>query len=220
MERDERALLERLMAAMAAGDAAALFNFVPQFGGALARAVREVLREFGRVDLLADRDEIDGLVQEAAFVIFERAGGWNPAGTPPWVWAKRAIRAAVVRAIGHPTTDLDLCQLDGVDRPWSLAAQATTDIDRAALRARHADFALFCEAVERVGSPRDQAVYHEYLAQQSNGDRSPATTVATQFELRPDHVRQIVHRMRARLRRLITTDDRYRDLDGRGWLAA
>lgn len=220
MKRDDRVLLEELMAAMAEGDAAALFAFVHHFGGALAWVIRNLLQEFGRRDLLQDRDEIDGLVQDAAFVLFDRAAAWDPAGALPWVWAGQAIRAVVVRGIGNPTVELDADHLERAELQSPTRPAAAVDIDYKALRARDADFDLFCRAVGEAGSKRDQEVFHEYLAQKANGDHSPAHTVAAQFGLTPHNVRKIASRMSERIRQLIEADSRYRALSDRGWLAA
>lgn len=220
MNRDDRLLLEKLMAAMADGDAAALFPFIEHFGTALAREVRRVLRELGRTDLLRDRDELDGLVQDAAIDLFRRAAGWDRTGALPWVWARSAIRSVVVRGIGHATVALDPDRFDLVERGPLAGGSDTPDIDYEALRARDADFELFCRAVDEVGSERDRRVFHEYLAQQANGDPSPSHTVGSQFGLTAENVRQIAKRMRDQLRRLIRVDNRYRALSERGCLAA
>ena len=88
------------MAAMAAGDAAFIFTLIEHFGGYLAGAVRRIVGEMGRADVLADPGEIDGLVQDAAFFLYDHAGAWHPdGGALPWVWAERGIRNLVATAV-------------------------------------------------------------------------------------------------------------------------
>ena len=59
------------MTAMAAGDPAFLFTFTEHFGAALAGHVRRILTEMGRLDVVTDGDEVDGLVQDAALFIYD-----------------------------------------------------------------------------------------------------------------------------------------------------
>ena len=104
----ERLRLVTLMAAMAEGDQGAVFALVAELGHHLAGTVRAQLRSYGRHDLLRDEDEVQGLVHTAAFEILDRAGSWDPDGAPPWVWARNAIHAAVVREIGHASVELEI----------------------------------------------------------------------------------------------------------------
>lgn len=205
------------MVAMAEGDAAAVFPFVDSFGPDIARLIRFQLRGYGRLDLVHDADELSGLVQTAAFEILDRAGSWDPAGAPPWVWAANAIRAAVAREIGHALVDLDEDRLE--DRAASPGSGGgRLDLDE--LAASDTRFGLFREAIAFAGSPRDREIAEQYLIQQALGDPSPSHTVATQFGLTSANVRQIVCRVRRRVRQLQSEDDRYRDLGQSGWLAA
>ena len=81
-----RRLLEQCMAAMAAGDAAFMFTFLHEFGPQVERVVRSIVAEMGRRDVLADTDEVHGLVQDAVMVVFERSPGWRPDGASPRLW--------------------------------------------------------------------------------------------------------------------------------------
>ena len=119
IDRDEVA---RLMAQMAAGDPAAIFAFVAAFGGRLAGVVRRQLFAFGRRDVAADPREVDFLVQSAALVLYDRAGGWSPDGALPWSEGARTdvwnhVEAAMGLLLGG--------QLDAADRAydWCLATQ-------------------------------------------------------------------------------------------------
>ena len=206
-----------LMAAMAEGDHAAVFPFVETFGPAIARMVHGQLRSYGRLDLLHSPDEITGLVHSAAFEILDRAGSWDPAGAPPWVWAANAIRSAVAREIGHAVVDLDDERFGNqpVESAWG---GARLDLDDLAVRDPR--LGLFREAIALTASQRDRDIAEQYLIQQALGDPSPSHTVASEFAVSPANVRQIVCRVRRRVRQLQFEDDRYRDLGQSGWLAA
>ena len=86
--------------------------------------------------------------------------------------------------------------------------------------ARFPTVALLDEAIEVVANERDRRVHLEYRIQKRSGDASPAHTVAAEFGLTPENVRQIDSRVRRRLRALIDTDARFAVLAGLGWLAA
>ncbi|MCU0272722.1 MAG: hypothetical protein MUE34_05755 [Acidimicrobiales bacterium] len=194
-------LLATCMAGMAAGDASLLWTFLDAFGDRLAAVVRGALRDFHREDVARDADAVHGLVLDVAFVLFDRAHGWRPGGAAPWHWARAAVRAEVANRIGHRTEVLDLDRLDRVDRePVTLPAsvEGSAALDR--LAARHPEVAAFTERLDAVASPRDRQVFAEYLLQQSHGDPSPSHTVAAILGLTPANVRQIVCRVRGRVR--------------------
>jgi DNA-directed RNA polymerase specialized sigma24 family protein len=190
--------LDVLMARMGARDGAAVFAFVAEYGGELARVVRSILGKFGRSDLLRSPDEVDFLVQSAALAIYDRAAGWKSGGAPPWVWAGLAIRAAVVRDIGHPTVDVDDERFDG--RREERRGGSCGDVDLDALAARHDGFRQVRGAIAAVASERDREVVEQFLVQQSSSDPSPSHTVAAEAGLSSANVRQIVSRTRRRVR--------------------
>jgi len=213
---DERRRLVTLMAAMAEGDQGAVFALVAELGHHLAGAVRAQLRSYGRHDLLRDDREIEGLVLTAAFEILDRVGSWDPDGAPPWVWAGQAIRAAVVREIGHATVELDTDWLAGrTTEPFGRAPDPFDGTDPFDLRLR-----LLLEALTVSASDRDQEVVRQFLVQKAYGDPSPSRTVADDLGLSAQNVRQIVSRVRRRMQALLVADDRYRLLGESGWLAA
>ena len=222
----ERARVAHLMALMAARVGTALCALVDEFGPRLEASVRRHLRDFGRRDVLADRSQLDDLVLAAALVLFDRAAAWDPhGGAAPWTWADRAIRAEVVRSIGHPAGELDPHRFETPEPPAPCGrtggldgAYGTGELD--ALAALDERVALLRDAIATVGTPRDQAVHIQYRLQKRLGDASPAHTVAAEFGLAPDNVRQIDHRMRRNIRRLAERDDRYVPLLGIPWLAA
>ncbi len=212
--------LDQMMAGMAAGDAAFLFAFVEAFGPKVRWVVRGILEGMGRVDLIPNRDEIDGLTIDACYVIFHRAAGWRPGAAAPWNWAFKAIRAEVARVIGHRVVDLDP---DVLEREVGSHTNVVADLagdDLDALIARHPRVGLLDQAIRSAGSHRDQQVYWEYRIQQGLGDPSPAHTVASRFGLRPDNVRQICRRHGQKVWKAVTTDPRFTELRTHGWFAA
>lgn len=199
------------MAAMAAGDAAFIFTFIEHFGGHLAGAVRRIVAEMGRADVLGEASEIDGLVQDTAFFLFDNAGGWQPdGGALPWVWAERGIRNLVAKAVGHRV----VAEPDDLEAEVITVLQRDGDLgpdDLGFLLRAMPDLALLHEALGAVCTSRNAQVFLEYRIQQRLGDQSPAATVAAMFDLSPANVRQIHHRVRARLAPVLA-DDRYRPL--------
>ncbi len=216
----DRAHLLGLMAILAAGDGRAAVALAVDFRVPLARVVRRHLARQGVVHPTVD--DVDGLTFEAAFEIAECAASWNPHGALPWVWADRRIAAAVARHVGQHADPYDPDVHSGTrghDRgpgdgamtgPGSYAGPDPLLADVLATQAdRDPTLGLLRAALELVTSPRDQAVLLEYAAQGRAGNRSPAHTVGDHFALAPATVRQIVHRARARLRRLAATDPRF-----------
>lgn len=214
----DRALLVRLMAAMAAGDQAALFPFIEEFGDRLAGSVRHTLRSLGRHDMANDARNIDYLVQSAAFVIHDRAGSWDPDGALPWTWARAAIRHEIVSWLGHPSVEL-LEQL-AYDVEPATAGAAVADVDFEQLSASYPLIGLLVRAVRQVANERDAEVHLEYQAQKSMGDRQPAHTVADMFDLSPANVRKINQRVRSRLSDLAATDPAFAALAQVAWVEA
>lgn len=220
MEVTRQELLETCMQRMAMGDHAYLFTFVREFGSRVEAAVRRMVGEMGRRDVLADPDELEALVLDACWVIYDRASGWRPGGALPWSWAARAIRAELARAIGHrtvPVTDDDVEVVDAVAAP---SEHGDADVTFASLAQRDPRVALLADAVARIGSPRDQRVFIEYRLQKELGDPSPSHVVAREFGLTPANVRQIDCRMRKRLAEVIASDARFAALGDVRWLAA
>ena len=200
METDEPASLEHVMARLAAGDQAYTFTLASRWYAPIARLVRSQLTEMGRADLARQRDEVDGLVIDACFVIADRAGGWRPGGASPWGWAKRAIRASIARSIGHRCVELDDGSHDrGEPPPVDLAEyhEVVANDER---------FASFDEVLRACANERDQHIVIEYLQQQAAGDPSPSHTVAALFGLTPATVRQVNSRTMRKIRALLGSD--------------
>lgn len=213
--------LERCMTGMATGDPAHFFAFVEEFGPKVRWVVLDIVRSMGRHDLVGDADELDGLTLDACEVIFDRASGWRPGGAAPWNWAHKAIRSRVAATIGHRTVELAGDEDPGGEAGshHGVVADLTAD-DLDALIARHPRVGLLDLAIRAVGSDRNQEIYWEYRIQQGLGDPSPAVTVAAQFGVRPDNVRQICRRHGRKVWDLVHTDERFTALRDHGWFAA
>jgi len=192
----DHATLVDVMNKMAAGEGAAVAELVDAFGGHLAKSVGGILKSMGRSDLARNSADMDYLVWTAAIVVFDRAGRWDPRGSRPWVWAHRSIRAEVVSWMGHPRVVFDprFHVSAGCD-----TGPAGADISLRSLASSHDEIACWLAAVEDVANDRDQRVHLEYQTQKHLGDRSPANTVASMFDLSPANVRQIDKRVRLRL---------------------
>ncbi|MDY7102049.1 MAG: hypothetical protein S0880_12745, partial [Actinomycetota bacterium] len=159
-------------------------------------------------------------VMSLVFELEALAPGWDPDGALPWVWGRRALRAAVVSEAGHPSVDLDDAEAAAECRAGPGAEPvAAAEVSLAELAGRDGRVALLVEAIDLVGSARDAAVHTEFRIQRAAGDPSPSHTVADATRLRPDNVRQIDCRMRRKLRRLVDRDPRYAPLSDLAWLA-
>ena len=88
------------------------------------------------------------------------------------------------------------------------------------LACRHPFVRLLLDTLREVASERDYEVVLEYVVQRSNGDPSPSHTVAREFRLSPDNVRQIFSRTRRKLLAAIDDDPSLVPLLEIWWLAA
>lgn len=203
MDHHERQRLGHLMAAMAAGDGAAVFMLYDEFGDRIATVLRRHLARMGvhRVE----PDDLHGLVIEACLALHEVAGGWDPhGGALPWTWAERRLAQLASRFVGQHADPLD-----DDDPPRELAAPSPGmgphHVDRPVmltldeLARRDPVVALVRQAAEETLSPRDRAVFLEYRIQHESGDPSPAETVAALFGMTAAAVRQVACRSRRRI---------------------
>jgi hypothetical protein len=215
--------LERLvvlMARIAGGDRAALFSLADQFGGPIVAAIRSHLRDLG-VDHM-ERAELDGLAIDVCEAIWDVAPAWRPdGGALPWVWAAHRVRAVVSRHVGQHTDVLDEGAVAEV--PAAAPAAAHEPSETALLRGlatANPQCALLLEALERVTTPRNQAVVLAVRVQELLGDPAPAATVGREFGMRSDAVRQVKRRTLQKLRDLADDDERFGSLTGLAFLAA
>lgn len=216
MASPDRALLIRLMALMAAGDRAALFPFIEEFGRELAGVVRRLLTSLNRPDIARNAEDVDYLVQSAALVLFDRAASWSPdGGALPWTWAERAIRAEIVSFLDHPAVELDSERHAAVDPAPVMATPDLLD-----LADEIDELGLLVAALAEVASERDTRVHLEYQVQKALGDREPANTVGHMFDLSPPNVRQIDRRVRTKLTKLRRSQSAFAALNRLSWVEA
>ena len=213
--------LERLMAAMADGDLAALWEFHETFEVKLRAVVLANVRSMHRPDVVADRDRIDALTADAAMIVFDRAAGWRPGGAAPWNWAARAIRSMIAADIGHRSVELgNDDSLDGEAGAAPAGMGGGTDLTIEALASSHPGLAVLEEAYRSVSSERDQHAAWLFRVQKVNGDPSPAHTVADEFGISAANARQIHKRHFARVHAVVWNDERYLPLRALPWFAA
>src|SRR4051794_317149 len=209
----DRARLAELMAEMAAGRGGAVFALADEFGDRIAACLYRHLRHLGVAFI--DPGELDGLVLDAAFELERVAGGWDPAGGAlPWVWARRRMQALVGRHVGTLGEPLDLARHDDGLGHLSRTAQVPGDDPDdvavlARLAAERADCRLLLEALDRVAPARNQQILLGVRVQASLGDPSPSVTVAREVGMRPEAIRQVVHRTRRALLALAGADPRF-----------
>ena len=203
--------LGELMAALAAGDAAALVTLIDRHRVQLAGAVRRVADGRG-VRLSAD--EVDELVVDVALAVASVAGAWSPdGGALPWVWAHHQVAKVVDRHIGQHTDLLDEATAAELPAGRASASSEPEVLDLVAVLARrNPTVALLQEALEQVASPRDRVLFLETALQGVLGDRSPAKTVADLHGVAPTSVRQQHRRIRLRVQHLAATDPRFAPL--------
>lgn len=211
MEPERRALLEQHMEAMARGDKAFFISLIGQFGHEIERVVRGIVGGMGRRDILADSDEIEGLVQDVAFIVFQTASSWSPDGALPWVYARRAIEAHIAITVGHARggSEEDLeSEVSAVDLAdvVDLGVEYLAGLARTDPRIR-----LALDAVAEATSERNAAVFFEYQLQCLAEDPSPSHTVAMLSGLSTANVRQIKCRVRRNLGPVLT-QERYAEI--------
>jgi hypothetical protein len=214
MEAQRMQRLEDLMAAMAAGDTAAIFALRGEYGGSIGAAVRDAVRRRGTV---CGREEIESLVVDVCLMLFETAASWSPeGGALPWTWAKRRIGNLVDRHLGQFADPLDEQRDDRVVGGSTDATVSSDDppvlevLDR--VSRAHAGARLLQEALGTVATARDRELFLELRIQELLGDRSPAVTVGALLGLNPEAVRQQHRRVRLRLRLLAESDARFAEL--------
>ena len=211
----ERGRLEDLMSAMAQGDGAAVFALYEEFGGRIAGAVRAMLRRRGVMSVSAD--DLDGLVVDSCLALQDVAAAWRAdGGALPWRWARHRIEAVVGSFVGQHADEADEAVMARLAWHDAAAIGPADEPDLLELLVRLVPTGemavLVREALERSGSARDQRLLLEVKVQEALGDRSPATSVAPLFGMRPAAVRQQVHRVKQRLRLLATAEPRFAPL--------
>lgn len=80
------------------------------------------------------------------------------------------------------------------------------------LEAEHDRVRVLTTALERITSERNGAVWLDVLSEQAAGNRSPAETVAKNYDLTPANVRKICQRVRCQLRALAESEAEFEPL--------
>ena len=215
MDEVRGARLAEVMAAVARRDPASVVRLYLEFGRELGAALRRELRRMG-VDRV-DADDLNGLVVDACFVLFDCGAAWDPAGgASPWRWAGHRLRAIVAAWVGQHADVLDLDALAAgapAEPPAVLCQGDEPELDVLCRLARtHRRCALVLEALEQVATERDRAILLEVRGQAMAGDPSPAVTVARRHGLSDAAVRQVVRRVRGRLADLAAREPRFSPL--------
>ena len=220
MELQRHESLVATMAAMATGDPKAVFWLYAEFGGQIGAALRRELRRLG-VERVPP-EELDGMVIDACLELFDCGAAWNPAGGAlPWTWAGRRLRRIASAWVGQYADELDVERIDtGAGDPPPAVASDEAELDVLAhLAENHAGCALVLAALKQVATRRDRAIVLEVQVQMAGGDPSPALTVARRHGVTPEVVRQVVCRVRTRLARLASHEDRFGPLAGLAMVA-
>jgi hypothetical protein len=207
--------LTAIMTAMAAGDTDALALLYVEYGDPIRGVVRQELARLGVTHL--DGAEIDGLALDVCSDLFRRAAAWDPArNTLPWTWARMRVRAIVGRSIGQFADPLP--EGGPAEAPAPVAAEPAGNDDENVLvtldrlAGLRGELRLLHEALDRVSRPAQQELLFEVRMQATQGDPSPAVTVARAYGLRPDAVRQTCKRVVDRVRDLSATDPYFASL--------
>lgn len=212
MEATTAARLAEIMGALAAGDRAACFALLEEFGGHIRATVRRHLDEFG---VRVDAETLSELTISAVLEIETCAGAWRPdGGALPWTWAGRRLRRMVSDHIGQHHDSLDADELpELVATAPSVTFDDIAELDvLKALAADRPEARLLLDALERVTTLRDRAILLAYEAYRADGDPSPANTVAGQFAVSPANARQIVKRAKDRMRVLASGEAEFAGL--------
>lgn len=206
MDKDKRAHLETLMARMAERDIAAMVTLQMDFASSLRGTVVAVLRDLHRTDVQRDPDEMNGLVQLAALVIYDNASAWRADGALPWNWAYRAIRARVVATIGHPLAGSEEDLDSEANAVGPASGSADLGVEELTHLSQHDErVALLLELFYEELPPRSVHIVLEYLLLQRDGCADSSSTVAAMFDTTPDNVRQIKSRSLKKLRPALAT---------------
>ncbi len=212
--------MAEIMSRLVAGDMEAMFDLTDEYGARIRGVVRHIVKATGRTDILNDHDEIAGLTMEAVLLVIRHAPSWNSAGSPPWIWLRTAIKAAIWSGIGHRTIELEEWQQakKQIQGPGpSPRALGLADVARMARIRPELD--LFLRVLNEETSDRDVHVVLEYELQKAEDVRAPSETTAILTGLTAPNVRQIASRAKKKMLARVTTDEELAVLDGFWFLA-
>jgi hypothetical protein len=194
------------MAAVAAGDQSAVAQLWAIARPNLTWIVRDALRSTGRP---FGPEVVEDAVSAAFSGLVNRAGSWSPqGGAKPWNWARKMVRGCAFEALGRPCLSLD--DPSAPDRPATGPAGEGSTPTPPPVEDPLALFEQLAETEPAVGAvleqfrravpkDRDLRVFLRMLLEQAEGNLSPAVTVAALEDLTPANVRQIFHRVGAKL---------------------
>ena len=209
-QRFER--LVEVMARMAGGDRAAVFTLYLEFGDHVAALMRRELRRLGVQHV--EPDELDGLVLNGCLALLDHAGAWDPEGGRAAVELGGEAPGGDRRGLGGPArrpARRPRCR----GRRAAPGARARARGPRGVRAARPLSRRLRPArrgVRPRQGQARDRAILLEVKLQTDAGDPSPSVTVARDYGLKPDAVRQVVKRTLDRLRVLAELEPRFAGL--------
>ncbi len=217
MEGERRTLLEEVMRRLIGGELEMVWALSSRFGEDLAKVIKRHLHSMGRGEVAAEPGRVEGLVIDVSFWFLDHGSAYDPAGSLPWVWADKPIRSLVAAEVGHRSVEFDAAAFE----PAADCAPQSLDpavVELRSLAESEPTVALLIEAVEQVGSERDANVHLEYRVQWALGDPSPSHTVAGMAGLEAANVCQIDTRMRKKVVRLASSDERFGPLKELSWL--
>ena len=217
MQVERRKLLEEVMRRLIGGELEMVWALSAEFGEDLAKVVKRHLYSMGRGEVIAEPGRLEGLVIDVALWFMDHGKAYDPAGSLPWVWAAKPIRQLVSDEVGHRSVEFDAAGFETASDGVAPSLEPAV-VELRTLAASQPTVALLIEAVEIVGSERDAKVHLEYRVQWALGDPSPSHTVAGMAGLEAANVRQIDTRMRKKVVRLASADERFGPLKELAWL--
>lgn len=183
-----------------------------------------VLGAFRSRNMWISADCVDDIVQDLILELVELAPSWSPdGGAAPWNWARNRLVALAFTRLGMFCDDLDQVREQPADTgaPQACNRAGADGWDTlVALADSHPHAALLTRSLLQGVTERDRRVWVDFVMEKSNGNRSPAVTVAQLHDINPVLVRKVVQRVKAKLLHLAVTDDAYVDLLSVAALAA
>jgi len=211
--------LNEIMQRLADGDDAATWTLFAEFGGVIGATMRRHLASMGMP--MVDQDDLQDLVAGACVVVRDVAGSWSPdGGATPWHYARGRLRTLAAEHIGQHADlldDLTAAIHDArlvLGRPDTRSGtEPSVDIVMASLVMSCEPAALLDEAFGVLrASERDRVLLLDHAWQEAEGDRSPATTLASVYGMSSVSVRQAVSRLKRKLRCLADADEQFAPL--------
>ncbi|MDW3217097.1 MAG: hypothetical protein R8F63_00680 [Acidimicrobiales bacterium] len=202
--------IESVMARLVAGDGDAVADLFELGATPVRRCILATLQEKG---IWVDRDRLDDITRDALLELVRIAPGWRAdGGAAPWTWARHRLTSLAFDRIGILADEID----DLTHQEQSGAS--TADVGEPAvvvlrgLEADHDGVRILTDALGRITSERNAAVWLDVLSEEAAGNRSPAETVAQTHDLTAANVRKICQRVRCQLRALAQSEPDFKQL--------